>query len=71
MADVVIFDSPPVLAVTDAAVLSTRMNGVIMVMHAGKTRRDAILKALETLSDAKANIFGGILNRVNKKKVSS
>ncbi len=68
MADVVIFDSPPVLAVTDAPILATRIDGVILVTDAGKTRRDAIQKSLDTLSEAKANVLGAILNRVKKKK---
>src|SRR4051812_26324198 len=40
-ADIVLFDTPPVNAVTDAAVLATKVDGVLLVFQAGKTRRDA------------------------------
>ena len=39
-ADLVLFDAPPVLAVTDAAVLSSKVDGVLLVVSAGKTKRE-------------------------------
>ncbi|MEM7035228.1 MAG: polysaccharide biosynthesis tyrosine autokinase [Chloroflexota bacterium] len=68
LADIVLLDAPPVLAVTDAAILASRVDGVLLVIEAGKTRRDAIQRAIETLQEARVNIFGGILNQVNKNK---
>ena len=67
IADVVIFDSPPAVAVTDAAVLSNRVDGVVLVTQAGKTRRDVARQAILNLQQAGANFFGGVLNRVSKK----
>ncbi|MBI1877584.1 MAG: polysaccharide biosynthesis tyrosine autokinase [Chloroflexi bacterium] len=67
LADVVIFDSPPAVAVADAAVLSNRVDGVVLVTQAGKTRREVARQAILNLQQAGANIFGGILNRVSKK----
>jgi capsular exopolysaccharide synthesis family protein len=61
-ADMVLFDTPPVTAVTDAAVLATRLDGVLLVMRAGTTRRDRAREARRLLEKVKANIVGVILN---------
>jgi non-specific protein-tyrosine kinase len=63
MADIIIFDSPPVLAVTDAAVLSQRVSGVVLMVEAGRTRRDAARQAVKRLHQAGANVLGAVLNR--------
>lgn len=63
-ADVVIMDSPPVLAVSDAAVLSTLVDGVVLVMDAGKTRTPAAVQAAERLASVGGVILGVVLNRV-------
>jgi capsular exopolysaccharide synthesis family protein len=65
MADIVIFDSPPVLAVTDASVLSQRVSGVVLVVDAGRTRRDASRQAVKRLRQVGANLLGAVLNRVS------
>lgn len=62
MADVVIFDSPPVLAVADATALSAQMEGVILLFKAGRTRRGAAQQAALHLQRVGANVLGGILN---------
>jgi non-specific protein-tyrosine kinase len=61
-ADIVLFDTPPVVAVTDAAVLAPRVDGVLLVLHAGQTRRDRAREARQTLEKVKANIVGVVLN---------
>ncbi|HMP38767.1 MAG TPA: CpsD/CapB family tyrosine-protein kinase [Roseiflexaceae bacterium] len=61
-ADVVLFDTPPVVAVTDAAVLATRVDGVLLVFQAGKTRRDRARQARQILEKVKAHIVGVVLN---------
>ena len=61
-ADMVLFDTPPVVAVTDAAVLATRMDGVLLVFQAGKTSRDHGRQARQILEKVKANIIGVVLN---------
>lgn len=61
-ADIVLFDTPPVTAVTDAAVLATRLDGVLLVLKAGKTRRDRAREARRLLEKVKANIIGVVLN---------
>lgn len=57
-ADFVIFDSPPALAVTDAAVLGAKVDGVLLVISAGKTRREHAQRAKESLEKARVRIVG-------------
>ena len=64
-ADVVIFDTPPALPVTDAVVLASQTDGVLLVTDAGKTRRSAALRALESLRQVGANVVGAALNRLS------
>lgn len=64
MADVIIFDSPPVMAVTDASVLSSQVDGVILVIKAKRTRRSMAREAAQRLQQVGANILGGVLNQV-------
>lgn len=61
-ADIVLFDTPPILSVTDAAVLATRVDGVLLVLQAGTTRRDRAREARRLLEKVKANIVGVVLN---------
>jgi succinoglycan biosynthesis transport protein ExoP len=65
--DRVIFDSPPVLAVTDAAVLSRVVDGTILVVRAGQTTRDAVIRSKRAMSTVNPNIIGVVLNDVNLK----
>ena len=64
LADVVIFDAPPILAVTDAAVLATKVDGVLLVVNAGGTKRDQLQKAHALLKKVNAPIIGAVLNNV-------
>lgn len=61
----ILFDSPPIIAVTDAAVLSSIVDGLILVIKAHQTRRDAIRRALSLLESVKAKVYGSLLNSVN------
>jgi non-specific protein-tyrosine kinase len=61
-ADIVLFDTPPVVAVTDAAVLATRVDGVLLVLQANKTSRERARQAKQILEKVKANIVGVVLN---------
>jgi len=60
--DRVIFDSPPVGAVTDAAILSRLTQGTILVAKGGRTSKDALKSAHRLLSDGGINILGCVLN---------
>jgi len=61
-ADVLLFDAPPVLAVTDALVLAVQTDGVLLVVKAGGTRREHIQQAKERLERVNARIVGAVLN---------
>ena len=63
--DRVILDSPPIGAVVDALVLATQVDGVVMVLKAGKTSREASRRAIRSLYDVKAKILGVVLNNVD------
>ena len=63
-ADFVLFDSPPIVAVTDAAVLATKMDGVLLVIKAGTTKRELAKKAKDLLERVNANLLGVVLNNV-------
>lgn len=63
--DVVLFDSPPVIAVTDAAILSTKVDGLILVVKAHQTQKTAIARAKNLLENVKAHVVGCLLNSVN------
>lgn len=61
-ADVLLFDAPPVLAVTDALVLAVQTDGVLLVVKAGGTKREYIQQAKERLERVNARIVGAVLN---------
>jgi succinoglycan biosynthesis transport protein ExoP len=63
--DWVIIDTPPVMAVTDAAVIAHRATGVLFVVGAEMTARGAAQRAVEQLEHAKAKFLGALLNRVD------
>jgi capsular exopolysaccharide synthesis family protein len=65
--DRVVLDSPPVVAVTDSAIVSTLVDGVIFVIRAFKTHTATCKSALRTLQDVDAPIAGAVLNAVNLK----
>lgn len=66
VASVIIVDSPPVLVYADAIALSGPLDGVIMVIQAGKSTRAAITQALFDLQNANANLLGSIFNQSPK-----
>lgn len=66
--DIVIMDSPPTLVVTDASVLTTLVDGLVLVARAGKTRRGALRATVEELAQSGRPIAGVILNRVRERE---
>lgn len=65
-AEVVLFDAPPVIAVTDATVLGAKVDGVLLVINAGKTRREHAERAKEMLEKANVRIVGAALTNAPK-----
>jgi Mrp family chromosome partitioning ATPase len=69
-ADVVVFDTPPALTVTDAAVLSVKVDGCILVGEVGRTNRSAIVRAIESLTRSQdAHLFGIVLNKLQLRRL--
>lgn len=62
--DMIIIDSAPLQAVTDAQILSRKADGTILVVRAEKTKRDSVMQAKELLQKVDANILGVVLNGV-------
>jgi capsular exopolysaccharide synthesis family protein len=60
----IIVDSPPAISFTDAAILSTFVDGVILVVHGGRSSRAVVRRARQQLLDVGAHIFGVVLNNV-------
>jgi non-specific protein-tyrosine kinase len=61
MADLVLFSAPPLSLYSDAAILASRVDGVLLVVEAGKTRRDNAQKARDTLNRARARVLGVVM----------
>jgi capsular exopolysaccharide synthesis family protein len=61
--DVVIFDSPPALLVADTSLLCNQVDGVILVVRAGKSKRRQVKQAISDLERAEANLMGCIVNQ--------
>lgn len=60
----IIVDSPPAISFTDASILSTFVDGVILVVHGGRSSRAVVRRAKQQLLDVGAHIFGIVLNNV-------
>jgi Mrp family chromosome partitioning ATPase len=58
----VVFDSPPLIGVSDAMILGPRLDGVVIVLRRGRARRDAARLATRLLTSVRARVLGVILN---------
>lgn len=67
MYDIVLIDTPPLLAVTDAQIVSTKSDGAILVVDQGRVKRDIAKKAVQNLRTVNARILGVVLNNVKRK----
>ena len=65
--DLVIFDAPPVLSVTDAQIISTNVDGTILVVRANKTEKATVKEAVRLIKQVGGHIIGTILNDVEVK----
>lgn len=66
--DIILIDSPPVVSVTDAVILSKLVDGTILVVASGKLETGAAIRSKELLENVKANILGVVLNQVKYNK---
>ncbi|WP_445449958.1 CpsD/CapB family tyrosine-protein kinase, partial [Enterococcus faecalis] len=60
--DFVIFDMPPIVAVTDAQIIASKADGTMLVVRENYTRKDSLQKARELLSMVNANVLGAVFN---------
>ena len=67
-ADLVLVDAPPISAVADATILATRVDGVLLVVDSGRTRRDPGRRAADQLQRVGARVLGAVLTNVKAEK---
>jgi Mrp family chromosome partitioning ATPase len=67
--EMVLFDSPPIVAVTDASMISGEIDAVAMVIKAGQTEKAAVERAIDTISNVKAPLIGVILNGASQQSL--
>lgn len=65
--DIVLIDTPPIVAVTDAAILAQEVDGVILVLASGEVNKDFAQRAKEQLDKVGAKILGAVLNKADMK----
>ncbi len=68
LVDLLIIDSPPVIAVTDSSVLAPRVDGVLLVLKPGVTHLGAARQTVDQLQRLGANVLGVVLNEVDLKR---
>ncbi len=66
--DIVLCDSPPLLAVADASILAAEVGGTVLVVNAGRTRTELFKRAGETLERVRARTLGVVLNKLSSKQ---
>ena len=66
--DYIILDTPPLQAVTDAQILSTKADGVLLVVRAGVTKKEAVASSVDLVRKVKGKVMGTVLNGVEQNK---
>ena len=63
--DHIVIDSPPIASFTDSVLISTMVDGVLLVVHGGKSSRSVVRRSRQILQDVGAKILGVVLNNIN------
>jgi Mrp family chromosome partitioning ATPase len=63
--DHILIDSPPLMNVVDSVIISTLVDGVILVVHGGKSTREVLRRSRQELANVGAKIFGVVLNNMD------
>ena len=66
--DIIIFDAPPILSVSDAQIISHHCDGTLLIIHSGVTEKEEVLKTKAILSTSRAKIIGVVLNKYKMPK---
>jgi Mrp family chromosome partitioning ATPase len=61
----VVVDSPPISSFTDGVLIATMVDGVLLVVHGGKSSRHIVRRSKQLLNDVGSKVFGVVLNNVN------
>jgi capsular exopolysaccharide synthesis family protein len=69
--DIIVIDTPPAVAVADAQVVATKVDGVVLVINSGQVKRELAMKVKASLDHVKARIIGVVLNNVDRKEEGS
>lgn len=69
--DMIIIDTPPIIAVADAQIVAVRCDGTLLVLDSGKVKREVALKSKQKLEHVKARILGVVLNKISRKNAIS
>jgi len=64
--DLIIIDTPPTIPVTDSQVLATRVDGVVLVVEAGQSRKTAVKHARDLLEQTRGRLLGVVLNKIDQ-----
>jgi non-specific protein-tyrosine kinase len=67
----ILFDAPPVLAATDAALLGAKLDGVVLVVRVGSTRRDQTARARQTLERVRVRVLGAVMTNAPRDSMGS
>ena len=67
--DMILFDSPPIVAVTDASMISSELDAIVLVVKACQTERSAVDRALDTIRNVQAPLIGAILNGASQESL--
>jgi len=70
MYDLIVFDAPPVIAVTDGVILASEVDGVLLVVRSGETEIKTIKKSKELLGNVNARLLGVVLNGMERESTS-
>jgi len=70
-ASYILFDSPPVLTVTDASLLGIKLDAVLLTVRSGSTRRDHTARARETLEQVNVRVVGAVMTNAPKEATTS
>src|SRR5690606_4891921 len=70
MADIVVLNGPPITAAVDASILATQVDGVLLVLAAGRTKRALAKRAMTMLQQVSANLLGTVLTDVPPQQVA-
>ncbi|WP_424767448.1 CpsD/CapB family tyrosine-protein kinase [Paenibacillus sp. sgz302251] len=69
--DVILVDTPPIMSVTDAQIVATKSDGVVLVIDSGQVKKELVLKAKAALEHVNAKLLGVVLNNINRRNSDS